>query len=339
MSSLLGADHAERDRARHADPLAAVYSALDERGIPWLLLRGGWERDRSGTDVDLLVEDEALEQASQAIDEVGFRRLFAAGRGPHRFFVRYLEAEGRWLKLDVVDAIAFGRYHELTTNAAAGVLARRRRHAGLAVPSADDAFWALLLHCLLDKGAVAPSQRGALAAHAAAARTHTELAGLVEEAVHGEPARLVALARAGDWSRLEAAGTDLGREWRRRHGRGARARALVNRALRRAGSVPRAARLPTVELRAPEPVASASVAALRRACPFPVRAARSPVGLRLRERRGHVGVVIVEPRAPRRLGADISLGVDGGADPATAAREISALVWQGMATRSGAVGV
>jgi hypothetical protein len=337
VSNLLGADPVERGRHRHGDPAADVYSALDERGIAWLLLRGGSERgserDQPGADVDLLLDARELEHASQAIADAGFARLSSPGRGPHRFFVRYLEGEERWIKLDLVDAIAFGRFQELGTNAAAGVLSRRRRQLGLAVPSTDDAFWTVLLHCLLDKGRIAPAHRMALAAHAAGAGTKSELAQLVEAAVRGKAVRLVALARAGDWSRLEAAGAELRRGWRRRHGRGARARALRNRLLRRAGSLRRSARLPTVELRAPEPVAASCVAALRRACPLPVRSARGAVGLRLRELRGQVGVVIVEP-ASRRRRAEISLTVDASADPATTARELSALIWRAMAARS-----
>jgi hypothetical protein len=337
VSNLLGADRVGRDPIRAADALADVYSALDERDIAWVLLRGGSERDQA--DVDLLADPRELKQASEAITGAGFVRLHAPGRGPHRFFVRYLEGDDRWIKLDVVDAVAFGRYQELETSAGAGVLVRRRRRDGLVAPATDDAFWTLLLHCLLDKGRITPNHRRSLAAQAAGAGTAGELARLVEAAVPGEAARLVALARAGEWSRLEEAGTELRREWRRRHGRGARARALLRRPLRGAGAVPHAGRLPAVELDAPELVASACVAALRRVCPLPVRLAGGVVDLRLRQRRGQLGIVIVEPGRRRRSRTEITLAVDAAADPAATARRLSSLIWRAMAARSEVEGV
>ncbi|HTC82524.1 MAG TPA: hypothetical protein VK848_13395, partial [Acidimicrobiia bacterium] len=130
---------------------------------------------------------------------------------------------------------------------AAGCLARRRREGGVWVLDPDDAFWALLLHCIVDKGSVAERHRGRLAELAAAASPSGEFGLLVGR--HCPPgwdaARIVEAAAAGRWDQLVAVGAELPRQataarplttraggllrgvgrlpaagWRMRHGRG-----------------------------------------------------------------------------------------------------------------------
>jgi len=110
--------------------------ALDGAGVRWCLLR-------SGADLDVLVHAADVELLRTAL--TGFSEQRRWGRRPHRFFV-----SGE-TKLDVVTELAFGRRHELRTDAADDVLARRVRVSGVALPAAADRFWALLLHELLDR--------------------------------------------------------------------------------------------------------------------------------------------------------------------------------------------
>jgi hypothetical protein len=121
-----------------------------------------------------------------ALTPLGFTPLRAWGRGPHRFFVAYDEASGRRIKLDVVTELAYGRYQELRTDAAAGCLARRRYVGNLALLSPRDAFWALVLHCMLDRGAFSAPHRERLLELAGDADCGGEL-GRVAEAAFPEP--------------------------------------------------------------------------------------------------------------------------------------------------------
>jgi hypothetical protein len=110
--------------------------ALDGAGVRWCLLR-------SGADLDVLVHPEDVRLVRTALTSFDEQRPW--GRRPHRFFV------AGETKLDLVTELAFGRRHELRTDAADDVLARRVRVGGVALPAPADRFWALLLHELLDR--------------------------------------------------------------------------------------------------------------------------------------------------------------------------------------------
>lgn len=141
-------------RAVHAR-LEVAFRALDASSVPWCVLRGEDELAEAEGDVDLLMDTHAFVRAGEALSALGFARVPAPGRGPHRFLVAYDEDGDRWLKLDVVLELAYGSYQELVApGAAAAVLSRRRREGMLWLPSPHDAFWTLLLHALLDRSGV-----------------------------------------------------------------------------------------------------------------------------------------------------------------------------------------
>ena len=149
-------------------------AALNASAVRWCLLRGESE---AGGDVDLLVHRADLDALRGLLGEIGLGELRAWGRWPHRFFVA---AE---LKLDVVTELAFGPHATLRTGATEAVLARRVPGHPAPCPAAPDAFWALLLHCLLDRGAVRISHARELVALAPSARdAESPLRSLVEAA-------------------------------------------------------------------------------------------------------------------------------------------------------------
>jgi hypothetical protein len=143
-------------------------AALDAGGVRWCLLR-------SGTDLDVLVHPDDIGLVRAAL--TGFDEQRPWGRRPHRFFV------SGDTKLDVVTELAFGRRHELRTDAADEVLARRVRVGGVPLPAPADRFWALLLHELLDRRVT---------------RREPELRELARGDVESGP--LAALVRAAGWS-------------------------------------------------------------------------------------------------------------------------------------------
>ena len=126
----------------------------------WCVLRGERELQQAGGDVDLLVHPADLPALRTLLGRAGLEELRAWGRWPHRFFV------APDLKLDVVTALAFGPDATLRTDAAEPMLARSAHGR----PAPADAFWALLLHALLDRGAVRPSHASELQGLASHAR-------------------------------------------------------------------------------------------------------------------------------------------------------------------------
>jgi hypothetical protein len=226
------------ERAIHP-AVRGAFEALERSNVHWCLLRGESDLASPEGDVDLLVARGDMPRLRDALAPLGYVPLRAWGRGPHRFFVAYDEASARRVKLDVVTQLAYGRYQELRTAAAASCLARRRYVGGLALLSPDDAFWALLLHCMLDREAFSPAHRGRLLELAGEADCDSELGNIADAAFAegGGAATVLVLVRAEDWTAL----TMIAKEGRAHRANGRRLemrlRVLVNRALRRAANL------------------------------------------------------------------------------------------------------
>ena len=222
------------------DPaVSRALEALERSNVHWCLLRGESDLASPEGDVDLLLARGDLQRLRDALAPLGYVPLRAWGRGPHRFFVAYDEASARRVKLDVVTQLAYGRYQELRTVAAAGCLARRRYIGGLALHSPCDAFWALLLHCMLDRETFSAAHRVRLLELAGEADCDIEL-GDIADVTFAEgwgAATLLELVRAEDWTAL----TRIAKDGRATRANGRRLemwlRVLVNRALRRASNV------------------------------------------------------------------------------------------------------
>jgi len=196
--------------------IPAPLPSLDRAGVRWCLLR-------SGADLDVLVHPADLGLVRGALP--GFQERRAWGRRPHRFFV------SGDAKLDVVTELAFGRRHELRTDAAEDVLARRVRVNGVAMPAAPDRFWALLLHELLDRREVRRADEMRALATAGAVDDGPLIA-LVERS-GWSAARIAALAARGSFDELRPFADALRAHWPG-SSLGATARGGVRAALRRA---------------------------------------------------------------------------------------------------------
>jgi hypothetical protein len=217
----------------------SALEALDRRRIAWALLRGEAELGTPTGDVDILCAAVDLPRLENALAPLGFGRLRTYGRGSHSFFVAYDEADDCWIKLDVVTKLEFGRYQELRFDSGAGCLARRRRAGRLVLLAADDAFWTLLLHCLLDRRTFSGAQRRRLMELAGEASTDGPLALALEETLSAprQANELLELVAAGDWTRLERHGPQLRAGWIR-GSVAVRTRLVRNAFLRRAGTFP-----------------------------------------------------------------------------------------------------
>ena len=197
--------------------LAAAFDALDYAEASWCVLRGEAELDRP-RDVDLLVPDGDLARATPALAELGFVRLPAVGHGLHRFFVTYDEETGAWLRLDVVRELGFGKYGALASEATAGCLGRAMKSGPVRLLARDDAFWTLLVRCLLDLGEVPLRHAPRVQELAHGATDANPLALELEPVLPAgwTVARVRTLAEEASWSDLSALAPEVSRRWARR---------------------------------------------------------------------------------------------------------------------------
>jgi hypothetical protein len=198
---------------RDSQRTPAVFSELDAEEIAWALLRDGGD---SG-DLDILVEASQFNDVRTLFRRHGFDELPTVGRGSHWFFTG-IDRDSGWIKFDFVTEIAFGRHFEFKTDTAAACLARRRRRGSQYVLDADDAFWALLFHCILDKRRIVPDRRQRLQQLAPGANAQGPLAAVFTSVAPTPwtPERAIAAAAAGDADALLGLGRILARRWRRR---------------------------------------------------------------------------------------------------------------------------
>jgi thymidylate kinase len=262
------ASPSERERLPPNPLLASAFSAFDDQGIRWCLLRDADDLRVPGGDVDVLVAREDLGRVRNVLRRLGFVRLPAWGHGSHAFFVAYHPEGDSWVWLDLVFDVRFGPYQSIRVVVESQLLSRRERLEGVVVLTPGDEFWMLVLHCLLDKEAVPLKHRARLGQLAGQARNEGTLAACFEKASPSgwTVERLIESIEAEDWAALD----ELGRGFRRDL-RGAPARrAVANRALRVLGNFQRVVRTQglIVVLLAPDGAGKSTLAeGLRRSFP------------------------------------------------------------------------
>jgi thymidylate kinase len=211
--------------------LRAAFDSLDGSGSAWVMLRDSGSGVSASGDVDILVESAAAARLDSLFANLGYRRLPGAGQGSHRFYLGYDIADDTFVTLDIVTEVAFGRRLEFLTAAASSLLARAGRVYGVNVLAADDAFWHLLLHYLLDKRSVPPGGHGRLVRTAVAATPGGRLAETVDSVRPAglNAADILALVRGGDTQAVDALAGALRRAWRTKDHRRVRSRLLRSR--------------------------------------------------------------------------------------------------------------
>lgn len=219
--------------------LQAVFAALDDASVRWCLLRGHADDrppDGSDGDVDLLVARTDMPRAEAVLKSCQLVPLTAYGRGSHRFFLGFDSGAGAFIELDIVTELAFGPHFMLWTGGEAHCLAVRRREGTAWVLRREDEFWALLLHCVLDKRAVDEQHAERLSQLAGLASLDSPLVAAWSEQTDLLTA-LLAAAQAGDWDMAVRQGAVLERLVRRRE-RVRVTRRLVGAMVLRAGERP-----------------------------------------------------------------------------------------------------
>jgi thymidylate kinase len=199
--------------------LEDLFRAFEEAGIRWCLLRLPFDFGApTGGDVDLLIDPADLDTVRPLLDTCGFVQIPARGRDVHTHFLSYHRATGCWIWLDIGTELSFGPHYALRTWAEEGCLARCRRDGTSVVLAPDDAFWVLLLHCLLDKGSVAVRHKARLQELVEKTCVDGPLAQVVEASCPAgwAPKRMMECVVCGDWGALEHLAPALTTTWLRR---------------------------------------------------------------------------------------------------------------------------
>jgi hypothetical protein len=205
------------------DPrLRTVFDAANAADVRWCLLRGEAQLESPTGDVDLLVAEGDAWYLRALLIELGYVPLpHRKAHGSHTFYFKYDRTTGAWLKLDIVGELAYGPGFRLKTQLQDGCLARRQRRGEIYVLSDDDAFWTVLLHCLVDKRSVTERRAAELLSHSREAVSAGELGRFVERLTPDDwdGDRIIELVRAEDWPALVRLGDSITEAWRMRGGR------------------------------------------------------------------------------------------------------------------------
>jgi thymidylate kinase len=216
--------------------LRRLFEILERRRVRWTLLRMPSNPAAPSGDVDILVAPADAEALRGAAAELGFIAVPGWGAPPNLILVCYHRASDRWLVLDVSTAVSFRSPASWRlAGAAEQVLRRRRVRDGMVVPADGDAFWLLLLHCLLDKHCVAGHHQARLRDLAATSTAPTSPLGTAVCSAAGAqfaPIEFVRAAARGDWNAVSEMGESLTAQLSRRRSVGERARGLGGRLIR-----------------------------------------------------------------------------------------------------------
>ena len=197
--------------------LDSVFHAFEEAGVRWCLLRVPLDLGAPKGDVDLLIDRVDIESVRGVLGSLGFIQLQPCSG--HIHFLTYHPPTDCWIWLDIVTELSFGRHNALQTRAEVGCLARRQYLGAVVTLARDDEFWALLLHCILDKGAIAPRHAAKLQELMGEVRTDGPLAQVVEAVspTGWTLRRILECVSSRDWIALERMAPSLAATWMRQH--------------------------------------------------------------------------------------------------------------------------
>jgi hypothetical protein len=216
--------------------VAKAFHALDESGLPWVLLRGENDLARPSGDVDILLASEHLPGLDELMNGIGFCRVRAPGHGSHRFYFNYADPDDLWVKLDVVSDICFGPFQQWRTQLAPGCLERRTRKDPLWLPAPADQAWLQLLHLAMDKGRISPERVGIARFAGAIASVDDEIAEFVDRRMGpGTAGALLDLVRSDKFDEVRALAMRMKYAWTAGQAVRTRALAFTHRALRLLG--------------------------------------------------------------------------------------------------------
>jgi thymidylate kinase len=200
--------------------LESIFQEFETAGVRWCLLRLPHKLGSpNGGDVDLLIDRVHIKRACRILRTLRLIQLRPQIHSVHHHFLTYHKLTDCWIWLDIVTEISFGRHNALQTGTEGACLDRRHYQGKLVMLAPDDNFWVLLLHCLLDKGAIAPRHMEKLQELVEGARTDGPLAQMLKNNPQSRWSleRILACVSEGDWMTLERTAFSLRASWMRHH--------------------------------------------------------------------------------------------------------------------------
>ena len=219
------------------DRIRSVFEALNVGRVNWVLLRGEERMAKPTGDIDLLVAEGDLEKVDQVLVQSGFLRISNEILATRRAYIAFVDEDNLWLRFDVVTRAAFGPLLEFDTDTAAQLLSARQAVPPFTLLDDNDAFWHLLLHYMLDRGAVPTAWQAILAARSINASTDGPLAKFIDSlsVANANSTDVLAATRRGDWSIISSQFEKLRSEWERSMSPRQRSRSSLRQTLHRVG--------------------------------------------------------------------------------------------------------
>jgi thymidylate kinase len=165
MVQEIGLAHIEREIKFSTVRLYTLFEHLDKNGIEFIVLRdaGGDSKYARMQEVDLLVRSTQKSILDHLLTELGFIRYPAWGHEPHHFYFYFDPVQMKWIKIDAVDEIRYGRpFKDVLIPVSSYLLADRIKENGLFKPQMVDEFLTLVLHSCLDKPVIAHKHKARL---------------------------------------------------------------------------------------------------------------------------------------------------------------------------------
>lgn len=251
--------------------LMDVFDALERNAICWSTLPSRSPRRGLWHSLDLLVAKPELKEAGQVLIGLGFLPETGMGEPANPCFLTYVPAADDWIRLRLVSRLTFDLYDAVESEGVTQMLTRRVKAGKVAELDPADAFWIVLLNCVVD-GVLGDEDVKRLQHLASSARRDELYARLSPRIGHPEKEAVISSAQSGDRATLERLTRDLRTEAEARHSivveRGKTAR-RIKRSLR---FVPVRGQGLTIALLAPDGAGKSSVASvLSHSLPIPVR--------------------------------------------------------------------
>lgn len=177
-------------------PTHAALIALEDEGVRWCLLRGDPLVEADG-DVDVLLSARDVPAAVARLLALGWQ---VTERGERRVTLAHGPPAGLPpARVDLASDLRFGAIGVPVEE----ILDRSTTSGAVRQPDPDDEFWLLVLHSLFDHGTMRPGHAHRLSLLAEHARPDGPLVSHVfARRSAWTPARVIELARAGDWVQL-----------------------------------------------------------------------------------------------------------------------------------------
>ncbi len=212
--------------------LDELFSDFNAMGVIWALLRAPSKYAPKSGDIDLLIHPNHLGRATQCITAHGFVRL--PGWKPDFHYLYYDDFNDQWIWIHITTQLSYGSMDVLQNGITLECLERHQQIDGVYQLAPCDAFWELLLHCLIEKGAVSPKHAVRLQELVANRPQDSSIHNLIDTTLQPQysSVQMIQLVYQGDWTGLNNSSPAIAHLWKNRT-KNQPVRLFLNRAMLR----------------------------------------------------------------------------------------------------------